>query len=125
MEGVGRRKTSVARVRISSGTGNLTVNGRDGKEYFSFARFINRALAPLADLKLADKYSVSAKVVGGGVSSQADAIRHGLARAVAAANPAFKTRLSTEGFLTRDSRMVERKKYGLRKARRSPQWRKR
>lgn len=125
VEGVGRRKTAIARVRLLSGTGEVTINGKEGSKYFSLSRLMTRAIAPLELLKLADKYSVSAKVQGGGITAQADAICHGLARAVADANPAFRSRLSVEGLLKRDPRMVERKKYGLKKARRAPQWQKR
>ena len=101
------------------------MNGKEPKEYFTLARLVASALAPLTDLKLGGSYDVSAKVSGGGIHAQAEAIRLGLARAIIATNPEWKKILRASGFLTRDSRMVERKKYGLLKARRRPQWAKR
>ena len=123
-EAVGRRKTAIARVRISAGTGKMIVNGKDPKAYFTLPRLVAAARSPLEQLKL-DEYDVSVKVSGGGIHAQADAVRLGLSRAIIAKSPDWKPRLRTMGFLTRDSRMVERKKYGLRKARRAPQWAKR
>jgi small subunit ribosomal protein S9 len=123
-EAVGRRKTAIARVRISAGTGKMTVNGKTPAEYFTLARLVATARSPIEQLKL-DEYDVSVKVSGGGIHAQADAVRLGLSRAIIAKSPDWKPRLRTIGFLTRDSRMVERKKYGLRKARRAPQWAKR
>jgi small subunit ribosomal protein S9 len=123
-EAVGRRKTAIARVRISAGTGKMVVNGKTPAEYFTLPRLVAAARSPLEQLKL-DDYDVSVKVSGGGVHAQADAVRLGLSRAIIAKSPDWKPRLRTMGFLTRDSRMVERKKYGLRKARRAPQWAKR
>jgi small subunit ribosomal protein S9 len=123
-EAVGRRKTAIARVRISAGTGKMTVNGKTPTEYFTLPRLVAAARSPLEQLKL-DEYDVSVKVSGGGIHAQADAVRLGLSRAIIAKSPDWKPRLRTMGFLTRDSRMVERKKYGLRKARRAPQWAKR
>jgi len=125
IEAVGRRKTSIARVRLIKGKGVIIVNGKDLKVYFPLARLHNIVQIPLQELKLADMFDVSAKVSGGGIHAQAEAIRHGLARALIIAEPDFKKRLRVSGFLTRDSRMVERKKYGLKKARRAPQWAKR
>lgn len=123
-EAVGRRKTAVARVRLFAGKGNITVNDAPIEKYFTLARYSHAAVAPLRSLGL-DKFSVHAKIKGGGVSAQAGAFRHGLSRALVLADPELKKRLRVLGFLTRDSRMVERKKYGLKKARRAPQWAKR
>ena len=125
IEAIGRRKTSVARVRLMKGSGKMSVNDRDAKNYFGLSRLMADALAPLTDLKIAGEWDVSAKVSGGGVHAQAGAIRLGVARALVKKDEALKKLLRTSGFLTRDSRMVERKKYGLKKARRSPQWAKR
>ena len=124
-EGVGRRKTAVARVRIKKGPTQITVNAKPFAEFFQMERLRKTALAPIEELKLEEKLAVVVKVVGGGVSAQAEAVRHGLARALALMEPELKTRLRVAGFLTRDPRMVERKKYGLKKARRAPQWAKR
>ena len=123
-EAVGRRKTAVARVRLFSGKGSITVNDAPIEKYFTLARHSHTAVAPLQSLGL-DKFSVQAKIKGGGISAQAGAFRHGLSRALVLADPELKKQLRGLGFLTRDSRMVERKKYGLRKARRAPQWAKR
>lgn len=125
VEGVGRRKTAVARVRIGEGKGDATVNGKKLADYFGTEMFHNTALSPLTGLRLADSLIVSVKVAGGGVRAQAEAIRHGLSRAIVLWNGEHKKRLRGLGFLTRDPRMVERKKYGLKKARRRPQWAKR
>ena len=125
VEAVGRRKTAVARVRITPGNGQVLVNNRDLAGYFKLPRLEATARAPLEELKVKDKFDVSAKVIGGGLSAQAEAVRHGLARALTIFDIEFKKRLRSMGFLTRDSRMVERKKYGLKKARRAPQWQKR
>lgn len=125
IEAIGRRKTAIARVRISAGDGKATVNGKEPKHYFTLPRLVVSAFAPLNDLKIKDSYDVSAKVSGGGIHAQAEAIRLGIARAIIVTNPEWKKLLRVSGFLTRDSRMVERKKYGLRKARRRPQWAKR
>ncbi|MEK7076674.1 MAG: 30S ribosomal protein S9 [Patescibacteria group bacterium] len=124
-EAVGRRKTAIARVRAWSGSGSFTVNEKPMKDYFPMPRLWRVALDPLVRLKLDDKIDASAKVVGGGISAQAEAVRHGLSRALVLADPGAKSKLRMFGFLTRDSRMVERKKYGLKKARRAPQWQKR
>ncbi len=124
-EAVGRRKTAIARVRITSGgTGKMTVNGKTPKDYFTLPRLMNDARSPIDQLKL-DEYDVTVVVSGGGIHAQAGAVRLGLSRAIIAKEPDWKPRLRTMGFLTRDSRMVERKKYGLNKARRAPQWAKR
>ncbi|MEK7193330.1 MAG: 30S ribosomal protein S9 [Patescibacteria group bacterium] len=125
VEAVGGRKTAVARVRITPGGSHFVVNEKSLKDYFPLGRLSNVARQPIDDLKLEGKFSVSAQVRGGGVMAQAEAVRHGLARALTIVEPEFKKRLRQLGFLTRDSRMVERKKYGLKKARRAPQWAKR
>ena len=124
VEAVGRRKTAIARVRIFPGDGAMTVNDKDVKKYFVSARQSAAALSPFADLKIVT-LDASAHVSGGGIHAQAEAIRLALSRAIIVKNPEWKKRLHTVGFLTRDSRMVERKKYGLKKARRAPQWAKR
>ncbi len=124
-EGVGRRKTAVARVKLTPGRSELLVNGEALEKFFQMPRLKDTALAPIRNLKLEEKLSVNAKVAGGGIKAQAEAVRHGLARALALYNPELKKRLRVLGYLTRDPRMVERKKYGLKKARRAPQWAKR
>lgn len=124
-EAVGRRKTAIARTRLMKGSGEVIVNEKSAKLYFSTERMRQNALAPMQDLNLADKFDASIKVSGGGMTAQAGAVRLGIARALCLAEPDFKKRLRQGGFLTRDSRMVERKKYGLKKARRAPQWAKR
>jgi small subunit ribosomal protein S9 len=124
-EAVGRRKTAIARVRIVAGTGVMTINGETGKTYFDLPRLLTTATAPADRLAITKTFDISAKVSGGGIHAQAGAIRLGLARAIIKLSPEWKKQLRAFGFLTRDSRMVERKKYGLKKARRSPQWAKR
>jgi len=124
-EAVGRRKTAIARVRITpGGTGKMTVNGKTPTQYFTLPRLVQDARSPMEQLKL-NEYDVTVVVSGGGIHAQAGAVRLGLSRAIIAKEPDWKPRLRTMGFLTRDSRMVERKKYGLNKARRAPQWAKR
>jgi small subunit ribosomal protein S9 len=123
-EAVGRRKTSIARVRIMPGNGKFIVNDKDIKDYFVLPRLINAAKSPMEQLQLV-AFDVSVKVSGGGIHAQADAVRLGISRAIILKDPTWKPRLRTMGFLTRDSRMVERKKYGKLGARRSPQWAKR
>ncbi len=124
-EGVGRRKTSIARVRVTPGKDKTVVNGEDIKNYLQLPILTEKALEPLTALNINDKLGISVKVKGGGIHAQSEAIRHGLSRALILINPDYKKRLRTAGFLTRDPRMVERKKYGLKKARRAPQWQKR
>ncbi len=124
-EAVGRRKTAIARVRISAGKGAVTVNDKELKAYFVLPRHVMAALSPLTQLNLANNFDVTVHVSGGGINAQAEAIRHGLSRAIVLTDVAWKPRLRAMGYMTRDSRMVERKKYGLRKARRAPQWAKR
>jgi small subunit ribosomal protein S9 len=124
-EGVGRRKTAVARVRLSKGSGSVTVNELAADKFFSMKKLLSVAIAPLANLNMVKDFDISAHVKGGGVSAQAEAIRHGVARALVKTDETLKKSLRDLGFLTRDPRMVERKKYGLKKARRAPQWAKR
>jgi len=123
--GTGRRKTSVARVRLYPGTGNVTVNGKDLSEYFGTETLRMIVKQPLALTNLADKFDVVATVVGGGFTGQAGALRHGVARALNASDIELRPTLKKAGFLTRDPRMKERKKYGLKKARRASQFSKR
>lgn len=124
-EGIGRRKTATARVRISPGASGFMVNDKDVSSYFKTETQRLAAAAPLSKVVLPEKVAVSVKVSGSGLSAQADAVSLGLARALVGLDSAFSQGLRNAGFLTRDSRMVERKKYGLKKARRAPQWAKR
>ena len=123
--GTGRRKDSVARVRVYQGTGKVTINDRDIDNYFGLETLKLIVRSPLVLLGLEGKYDVVVRVSGGGVSGQAGAIRHGLARALLQQNEENRAALKKEGFLTRDPRMKERKKYGLKAARRAPQFSKR
>ena len=123
--GTGRRKTSVARVRLLPGDGKITVNGRDYTEYFSRPAYHTVVTAPLRVLEAGNRYDVVAKVEGGGPTGQADALRHGIARALAEESQEARGELKAAGLLTRDARAVERKKYGLKKARKRPQFSKR
>jgi small subunit ribosomal protein S9 len=122
---VGRRKCAAARVRISRGSGNITVNGRDFKKYFSHFSLQEAVLAPLKAVGKDKDLDVSIKVVGGGIKGQADAVKHGIARALVKWNEDFRKSFKTIGMLTRDARVKERKKFGLKRARRAPQWSKR
>jgi len=115
--GTGRRKTAVARVRLRRGAGRILVNGRDVDEYFPVDRLQQVVRAPLRAVKALNRYDVFATICGGGVSSQADAMLLGIARALVKLDREFHTRLKEEGFLTRDAREKERKKYGRRRAR--------
>lgn len=124
-EGLGRRKTSVARVRLFTKKQGIMVNEKSLAEYFPFAALQKKVVAPLEKMKITDKLGAVIRVHGGGITGQAEASRLGVARALVAFNAEFKKRLRRIGYLTRDSRMVERKKYGLKKARRAPQWNKR
>ena len=123
--GTGRRKSSIARVRLTDGTGKITVNGKDLNEYFGEETLRVIVKQPLTVTNTTAKYDVIAKVTGGGFTGQAGAIRHGIARALNEANAEFRPVLKSNGFLTRDPRMKERKKYGLKKARKAPQFSKR
>ena len=123
--GTGRRKKSIARVRLVNGTGKITVNGKDLDEYFGVETLKVIVKQPLVASNTLDKYDVVCKVIGGGISGQAGAIRHGISRALLEANGEYRPILKANGFLTRDARMKERKKYGLKKARKAPQFSKR
>ncbi len=123
--GTGRKKHSVARVRLYNGTGKITINGRDIDDYFGLETLKLIVRQPLNSLDLIGKFDIECTVVGGGVSGQAGAIRHGLARALLKVSEDYRPILKKAGFLTRDPRMKERKKYGLKAARRAPQFSKR
>ena len=125
--GMGRRKTAVARVRLfPNGDGSITVNGKNGGQYFGHSETLTSTVtAPLRLLEVSDAYNMSVRVVGGGTSGQAGAIRHAVARALLRVNPEWKQTLRKAGFLTRDPRMKERKKPGLKRARKAPQYTKR
>lgn len=125
--GLGRRKTSVARVRIyPNGDGSIIINGKNAQNYLGREAHLATVASPLRALDLNDaSYTLTVRVLGGGVSGQAGAIRHGLARALVRLNPDFKLALRKAGFLTRDPRMKERKKPGLKRARKAPQYTKR
>ena len=124
-EARGARKTSVARVRIFTKDTGIQVNGKDYKSYFVQEKLQKIVAQPFETMNVAERVSATVKVNGGGINGQAEAIRNGLSRALVLFNADFRKRLRRHGFLTRDSRMVERKKYGLKKARRAPQWAKR
>ncbi|CDZ23293.1 30S ribosomal protein S9 [[Clostridium] cellulosi] len=123
--GTGRRKNSVARVRLYPGTGSITINGRDIDDYFGLETLKLIVRQPLVITNTLGRFDIVANVKGGGVSGQAGAIRHGLSRALLQADDSFRPILKKAGFLTRDPRMKERKKYGLKAARRAPQFSKR
>ena len=123
--GTGRRKKSVARVRILPGTGVITINGRDIDDYFGIETLKLIINQPFGVTDTMGKFDIIANVNGGGVSGQAGAIRHGVARALLLADENYRPALKAAGFLTRDPRMKERKKYGLKAARRAPQFSKR
>ena len=123
--GTGRRKKSVARVRLIPGKGNITINGRDIDDYFGLETLKTIVRQPLEIIGAEGKYDVICLVNGGGVSGQAGAIRHGISRALLEADGENRPELKKAGFLTRDPRMKERKKYGLKAARRAPQFSKR
>ena len=123
--GTGRRKKSIARVYIEPGKGNITINKRSIDEYFGLETLKVIVRQPLEAVNALDKYDVTVTVHGGGFTGQAGAIRHGIARALIQADGEFRPELKKEGYLTRDPRMKERKKYGLKGARRAPQFSKR
>ncbi|NEP16814.1 MAG: 30S ribosomal protein S9 [Leptolyngbya sp. SIO4C1] len=124
--GTGRRKSSVARVRLVPGSGKLLVNGKLGEEYLQYnAGYLNASKAPLETLGLEGDYDILVNVRGGGLTGQADAIKLGVARALCELDPDNRQPLKIEGYLTRDPRSKERKKYGLKKARKAPQFSKR
>ena len=125
-ETMGRRKTASARMRLfTKGDKKFIVNGKEYKNYFPTLDLQKIVLSSLDKMNLLDKFTIEAKVKGGGIFAQAEAIRHGIARALVEINPNFRKRLKKVGYLTRDSRMRERKKFGLKRARKSPQWAKR
>lgn len=123
--GTGRRKHSVARVRVYAGSGKITINGRDIDDYFGLDTLKLIVRQPLEETKTVGKFDLECTVKGGGVSGQAGAIRHGLSRALLSVEPEYRSVLKKAGLLTRDPRMKERKKYGLKAARRAPQFSKR
>ncbi|MBN4073259.1 30S ribosomal protein S9 [Mariprofundus ferrooxydans] len=123
--GTGRRKRSIARVMINAGAGRIVVNGRELENYFPVEIIRQQAILPLGEVQLSGRIDVRVNVFGGGISGQAGAIRHGLARALLEYDSGLRPALKAAGFLTRDSRKVERKKAGLKKARRAPQFSKR
>ena len=123
--GTGRRKSSVSRVRLIEGTGKITINGKDIDEFFGLETLKVIVRQPLTVTNTTSKYDAVVTVKGGGFTGQAGAIRHGIARALNEANSEYRPALKSNGFLTRDSRMKERKKYGLKKARKAPQFSKR
>ncbi|MDM9382229.1 30S ribosomal protein S9 [Chlorogloeopsis sp. ULAP01] len=124
--GTGRRKSAIARVRLIPGSGQLNVNGKPGDLYFQFnPNYLGIIKAPLETLGLENEYDILVKAEGGGLTGQSDAIRLGVARALCQLDPENRSPLKTEGYLTRDPRAKERKKYGLHKARKAPQYSKR
>ena len=123
--GTGRRKNAIARVRLVDGSGKITINGKDIDEFFGLETLKVIVRQPLTVTNTTAKYDVIANVKGGGFTGQAGAIRHGIARALNEANSEYRPELKSNGFLTRDPRMKERKKYGLKKARKAPQFSKR
>ncbi len=123
--GTGRRKVAVARVRLLPGDGRVIINSRPMDEYFGMEALKKQVQQPLEAVNALGRFDVLAKVTGGGTTGQAGAIRHGIARALLQVDPDYRKTLKKKGYLTRDPRMVERKKYGLKKARRAPQFSKR
>lgn len=124
--GTGRRKSAVARVRLVPGSGRLIINGLPGESYLQFSpNYLRISYAPLKVLGLKNEYDILVKTEGGGLTGQANAIKLGVARALCHINPSNRQTLKAEGYLTRDSRIKERRKYGLRKARKAPQYSKR
>jgi len=125
-EAVGRRKTSTARVRIfSSGDSSVSVNDKKLEDYFPTKELQHIVEEPLKKIKIEKKIRITAKIKGGGIHSQAEALRHGISRALIIFNQEFRKTLKSAGLLTRDSRAKERRKFGLKKARKAPQWSKR
>ena len=125
VQATGRRKSSIARVRLYPGTGEITLNGRSLESYFPHAALRQRVMEPLRTVEVEGQYDIVAQLEGGGTTGQSDALRLGIARALIEIDPELRPTLKKGGMLTRDSRRVERKKYGLRKARRAPQFTKR
>ena len=124
-QATGKRKNSIARVWIKKGTGKITINGREGREYLGREILFNIAKFPFGATKNENKFDVTANINGGGLSGQAGALAHGISKALTDFDPETRKVLRVEGFLTRDSRVVERKKYGLKKARKAQTYRKR
>jgi small subunit ribosomal protein S9 len=124
-EAVGRRKSAIARVRLFTKGSEIFVNGRPCENYFSIPELRQIVEAPFRKMKNFGKFRTEIKVVGGGLKGQAEAVRHGISRALTGFNVDFRKRLKKAGYLTRDARVKERRKYGLKKARRAPQWAKR
>lgn len=122
---VGRRKSAVARVRLVPGTGEIVVNGKPADEYFGTGVWTSQIREPLHTVNQAGRYNADVKVLGGGLAGQAGAIRHGVARALVESDETLRPTLRKAGFLTRDARVKERKKYGLKRARKAPQYTKR
>ena len=120
----GKRKTSIARIRLYEGKGEIIVNENSLEDYF-FGTLIGNVKAPLKLVDMLKRFDITVKVTGGGISSQAEAVRHGIAKALIVFDPELRTPLKRAGFLTRDARVKERKKFGLHRARRAPQWSKR
>lgn len=124
IEKVGRRKTSIARVRLTPAAKiSITINGKEFEKYFVIPEYRKKIMAVFADVP--GKFAVTAKLVGGGISSQVEALRHGIARAIVADDENLRTKLKVKGYLKRDPRAKERRKFGLKKARKAPQWSKR
>ena len=125
VEAVGRRKTSSARCRIFEGSGEIKVNGKDFKEYFPTEELRKIIISPFKKMNLEGVFSVSVKISGGGIHSQAEAVRHAISRALIKKDIELRSKLKRAGFLKRDPRAKERRKFGLKKARKAPQWAKR
>lgn len=123
--GTGRRKEAVAQVRLYPGTGSMVVNGKPAEQYFSREVDLFQARGPLQATGMAERFSIMVRVAGGGVTGQAEAVQHGVARALLEADPDLRSALRKGGFLTRDPRVKERKKPGLKRARKAPQYTKR
>ena len=124
-EGIGRRKTASARVRIMTGSGDFVVNGKPAEEYFPRVGDMDHIIAPLQEAEMLGTLDISVLVNGGGVTGQAGAVRHGIARALLKLDPDLRPKMRKGGFLTRDARMKERKKPGLKRARKAPTYTKR
>ncbi|MBN1375524.1 MAG: 30S ribosomal protein S9 [Dehalococcoidia bacterium] len=123
--GTGRRKCAIAQVKLSSGSGQILINGKEHTQYFPLVDHRNMVEKAFIVTETVGKYNIEVKVVGGGVTGQASAIKHGIARALVALKEEFRAPLRKHGLLTRDSRIKERKKYGLKRARKAPQYTKR
>lgn len=123
---IGRRKEAVAQVRLyPNGAGKVTINGREAKDYFTIETMLQKVILPFEKIGMANQFDVTVQVKGGGIAGQADSVQLGVARALVEWNVSLRTTLKKEGYLSRDARVRERKKYGKKSARRSPQWSKR